>query len=110
MTKRMILLLALLMFAFQSYAVPSQSRGEGTESTWIRNDPKNTSVVVFVHGWTGDSSSTWLNQRSGTDWPHLLKGDPELANFDIYSFQYTSCPRGVSNKRDLSMQWNPSDQ
>jgi protein SERAC1 len=45
-------------------------------------------LVLFVHGFTGDSKKTWTN-ANGTVFPKLLLDDATLSeNFDIASYNY----------------------
>lgn len=45
---------------------------------------KNSSAVIFVHGFTGDKRKTW------GDFPGFLMGDTELNHWDIFSVKYKS--------------------
>src|SRR5690348_1206072 len=41
---------------------------------FVRNSPRNTGVIIFVHGVIGDAERTW---SSGNQyWPDMLQNDP----------------------------------
>ncbi|WP_186174808.1 ABC-three component system protein [Vibrio jasicida] len=45
-------------------------------------------LVLFVHGFTGDSKNTWTN-ANGTAFPELLLADETISdNFDVASYNY----------------------
>ncbi|MDK9778347.1 MULTISPECIES: ABC-three component system protein [unclassified Vibrio] len=45
-------------------------------------------LVLFVHGFTGDSKKTWTN-ANGTAFPELLLADETISdNFDVASYNY----------------------
>lgn len=45
-------------------------------------------LVLFVHGFTGDSKKTWTN-ANGTAFPELLLADQTISdNFDVASYNY----------------------
>lgn len=56
---------------------------------WIRKVPNNQGVIVFVHGITGDATSTWTSS-SGTYWPEMLTHDPVFDGQGIYVYHYPS--------------------
>lgn len=58
-------------------------------SHYYRNNPKNETVIIFVHGVSGDSTSTWEN-TNGSYWPELLKNDPDFDKANIYMINYSS--------------------
>jgi len=47
-------------------------------------------VIVFVHGIFGDSSSTWTNFETGAYWPELIAQDRGFTGADIYVLSFTS--------------------
>jgi pimeloyl-ACP methyl ester carboxylesterase len=55
---------------------------------WVRRESGNRGVIVFVHGITGDSQSTWTSGNAY--WPEMLEHDPEFKGQDIYVYQYPS--------------------
>ena len=59
-------LIVLFGVVFQ-WAIPALA-----ESRYVRQQPDNRQVIVFVHGVTGDSRETWTNFASRTYWPELL--------------------------------------
>ncbi|MFO1102619.1 MAG: alpha/beta hydrolase [Methylocystis sp.] len=52
-------------------------------NSWFWQDGKAT-VLVFLHGVLSDSSKCWLNSRTGTYWPDLVRLDARTANLDIF--------------------------
>ena len=52
--------------------------------------PGNTSVVVFIHGLSGDARNTWFNNEGKAYWPELIKKDDTLRKFDVYVVDYYS--------------------
>ncbi len=57
-------------------------------SRYIRSSPSNSGVIIFVHGATGDATSTWTNGATGAYWPDLLAQDQTFAGTDIYVYEY----------------------
>ena len=47
----------------------------------------NSQAVLFVHGFTGNAAETWRDGES-TPFPHLICADPNLADFDVFTFNY----------------------
>jgi len=45
-------------------------------------------AVIFVHGFLGDASTTWIAEGSSDSFPALLVSDPELSDQDVFTFQY----------------------
>jgi pimeloyl-ACP methyl ester carboxylesterase len=55
---------------------------------FVRNEPQNKGVIVFVHGAIGDAKSTWSD---GTHyWPAMLRDDPAFDGQNIYVYEYPS--------------------
>ncbi len=59
------------------------------ESRWIRQVPKNRGVIIFVHGLTGDATSTWTSS-SRKYWPDMLTQDSAFDGQGIYVYEYVS--------------------
>jgi pimeloyl-ACP methyl ester carboxylesterase len=61
---------------------------------WIRQGSGNSgakqSVIVFVHGVTGNASETWSS--GPTYWPDMLTRDNSFDTQDIYVYSYPSPP------------------
>lgn len=59
---------------------------------WVREDPQNHQLIVFVHGFNSNKEAAW------GQFPTLLKGDPDFKDFNIHRFGYpTKLCRQVSN-------------
>ncbi len=56
--------------------------------TWIRHDPNNHGVIVFVHGILGDERTTWTSGNAY--WPEMLTHDHTFDGQDIYMYHYPS--------------------
>src|ERR1700730_14490786 len=55
---------------------------------WIREpQPRTAASAVFVHGILSSGETCWRNVN-GSDWPGLLKDEPELGTLGIYVFTY----------------------
>jgi len=55
---------------------------------WVRHDPGNRGVIVFVHGAMGDGRYTWTSGNAY--WPEMLKDDSAFKGQDIYVYEYSS--------------------
>ena len=84
----------------------------GTIGLRVLHTPTNTSNnlvdIIFVHGLTGTSYDTWLDEKSKTNWPvHLLHHS--LPNAQIMAFGYNADvakfigPVGQNNLRDHAL-------
>ncbi len=60
------------------------------ESHYIRQDARNTGVIIFIHGLLGDAKTTWTNSRTGAYWPELITKDAAFDGFDVYVYEYPS--------------------
>ncbi len=49
---------------------------------------KNKRAVVFVHGFTGEKYETWTDRKSFSRFDSLIAGDPELVDYDVFTFGY----------------------
>lgn len=49
---------------------------------FIRKSPENKHLLLFLHGWMGDSKNTWER------FPELIKQDSQFTSFDILSLPY----------------------
>ena len=56
-------------------------------SRFVRHSEDADTVIVFIHGISGDSKSTWTAQN-GAYWPDLLTKDKTFDGVDIYVYQY----------------------
>ena len=59
------------------------------ELPWIRQVPGNRGVIIFVHGLTGDATSTWTSSTHKY-WPEMLRHDSAFDGQDIYVYEYIS--------------------
>ena len=83
-----ILIILLSIVSIQAIAQNS------TESTHIQSGAHYESqvvgrprVIVFVHGFTGDSVGTWLN-NNGAYFPRMLATDPRVAQANVFVASY----------------------
>ncbi|MGA4278372.1 esterase/lipase family protein [Ralstonia nicotianae] len=65
-------------------------------SNYIRKGPHNESLIVFVHGVTGDATATWTNSKTGAFWPQLMAEDSLFSSEDIFVYGYPSPKAGSS--------------
>src|SRR5438045_4810973 len=56
--------------------------------SWVRHDPMNHGVIVFVHGVMGDERSTW--SFGASYWPEMLTHDSVFDGQNIYVYRYPS--------------------
>ena len=75
-------IMLLLLVIPMSYSTRAQ-RLPG--STYIRNTNADK-VIVFVHGFLGDSVSTWTNGQSY--WPEMIVNDHDFDGVDVFVYQY----------------------
>jgi pimeloyl-ACP methyl ester carboxylesterase len=90
-----------LVFAFGCLisfllTVCSRAQNWSSESFYVRNDPANDAVIIFVHGVTGNSKSTWTNDRTKRFWPDMLTKDPAFDGTNVFVYGYDSPRLGDS--------------
>src|SRR5260370_39373239 len=86
------LLLCTAVHAAQSSASTRNSADFNIQ--FVRNEPQNLSVIVFVYGAIGNAKSTWSD---GTHyWPAMLRDDPAFDGQNIYVYKY---PTPILGKR-----------
>ncbi len=56
----------------------------------IKETTKNSEIIIFVHGITGDNENTWKNENSQESWPEMLMGDKDFISFDVGHMDYAS--------------------
>ncbi len=66
----------------------SDSEESENSPRYIRKKDQNRGVIIFMHGFTGDSTETWTNAETGAYWPELLSRDSTFDGLDIYVFEY----------------------
>ena len=52
------------------------------------SDNKNKYAVIFIHGFTGHPINTWKVNKNSPGLTDAVMSDPELKDFDVYSFGY----------------------
>jgi len=67
-----------------------------SDSFYVRNDPNNDAVIIFVHGVTGDSRSTWTSDRTHLFWPRMLTQDPAFDGTNVFVYGYDFSRLGLS--------------
>lgn len=63
---------------------------ETNGSRFTKKEADKTSVIVFIHGLSGDATETWTNKDKNTFWPDLIAQDDALKKFDVYVVDYYS--------------------
>lgn len=72
-------------------------------SAYFKKSNDNDKVIVFIHGVLGNHQGTWTNSQTGSSWPDLIKDDPDLAGFNVFTVGYFSPPIGrASNIEELA--------
>lgn len=67
---------------------------------------RNNRALVFVHGFTGDAAATWLAEGATESFPRLIASDPDLADYDVYTFGYRTKLRSGSRIELLAREFN----
>lgn len=99
-----LLLLILLVFLSNCATRPVL-----TPSVFVKDDTKNHKIVIFVHGIIGDVVKTWTSgdKRKPIYFPSLLANDPQLSEYNVYSFSYyTPMLKTAPTIPQLSVQMN----
>ena len=65
-------------------------------SRFVKHQPGSDTLIVFVHGVTGDGTSTWTNERTRAYWPSLVANDPVFATANVFAYEYPSPIAGRS--------------
>ena len=58
-------------------------------SNYIRK-AANDSVIIFVHGVTGDGVKTWTSEKTRNYWPRLIAEDPVFSQENVFVYEYPS--------------------
>ncbi len=88
LTSQVLISLLLCTIAHSSQLSANGPEASDFSIPFIRNEPRNKGVIVFVHGAIGDAKSTWSN---GTHyWPAMLRDDPAFNGQNIYVYEYPS--------------------
>src|SRR5262245_52478957 len=85
----------LSLFTVQIYAVPATSLDVKPVRESCITPPCTNSAIFFVHGLFG-GEGTWTNEETNNSFPELVRADPDLKQYDIYSVVYTSAWLGQS--------------
>lgn len=59
-------------------------------SRYVRERAGANGLIVFVHGVTGNATSTWTNAKTSAYWPQLVADDPAFADEDVFVYEYPS--------------------
>ena len=100
------LLIYFAIFTFQADTLPARAQNSVLNVNVVRSCPSHTawraprprctdSAIFFVHGLFG-TEDTWRNERTGNLFPQLVRTDPDLEAYDIYSVVYTTTRIGHS--------------
>jgi len=93
---------AIVIVLFLYGTCPAEMNNSGNASS---KDKKR--IIVFIHGFKGDSTETWTNKKTKAVWPILIRKDSELKGFDIDTYSYrTSCEVDGLNVEELSSQFS----
>jgi tetratricopeptide (TPR) repeat protein len=60
------------------------------DHVFVRKNPAHRKLVVFVPGALGDLRKSWLNGETAKHWFDLMLEDPELKDFDLLLYGYSS--------------------
>jgi pimeloyl-ACP methyl ester carboxylesterase len=85
----------LALCLVSSLSASSKAETWPSDSFYVRNDPNNDAVIIFVHGVTGNNRSTWTNDN-GRFWPQMLKQDNGFNTTNIFVYGYDSPLLGES--------------
>jgi pimeloyl-ACP methyl ester carboxylesterase len=66
-------------------------------SHFVKESGTSKKLIVFVHGVIGDMDNTWVNPATHASWPELIKSDPDLGDFDVYVYGYSSPALGTAS-------------
>jgi pimeloyl-ACP methyl ester carboxylesterase len=89
-----VILLAVLGGCHQPTREPATLK-----EPYVRHEPGNRGVIIFVHGVFGDASSTWT-AANGANWPSMLAKDDTFQGEDIYLYGFPSPKRKKSYSID----------
>src|SRR5713101_341008 len=84
---RSICLAAILILAWAIIGCCDKTMAEEVSSKFMRQSVGNDTVIVFVHGITGDAVSTWTAENKAY-WPALLAKDRNFDAADIFVYSY----------------------
>lgn len=80
------------------FSVPALSNAKYCQSRYVKkpDNNKQSLLLIFVHGITGDCITTWTNETVDTYWPKMAGKDPVFQGAHIYVYQYPSYKRNPS--------------
>lgn len=75
------------------------------------SNPKAKNLLVYVHGFGSGPIKAWKNAETHFYWPKRFSLEPDLKDYDVFSFGYTKVPQcmssldisGVSKKLNLAV-------
>jgi triacylglycerol esterase/lipase EstA (alpha/beta hydrolase family) len=70
-----------LLFSFSDIKTPLVTAGLSFPNA-LCSKPGNRKLLLFIHGWDGDSQSTWQK------FPHLTCQDPRFTDVDVVAINY----------------------
>jgi pimeloyl-ACP methyl ester carboxylesterase len=92
----LVLAAATCLFGVLQYLKSAEISPWPSESFYVRNVPTNDCVIIFVHGVTGNSRETWMNDRTKRFWPEMLTEDPAFKGTNVFVYGYDSPRLGQS--------------
>jgi len=81
-------ILLVLSGCYKQQIVPNTPETIQSVPGWVKNDPKNNTVIVFVHGVIGNFYDTWLNSQTNAYWPKLIEADSVFSKANVYAYEY----------------------
>jgi tetratricopeptide (TPR) repeat protein/pimeloyl-ACP methyl ester carboxylesterase len=92
----LVVVAATLLFGVLQYRKSSEVSPGPSGSFYVRNVPTNDAAIIFVHGVTGNSRSTWTSDHTGHFWPDMLTQDPSFDTANVFVYGYDSPRLGQS--------------
>ncbi len=82
----MLLIYMLTFLGCNSQVKPNDKIKRKTSYYTVQNS--GTSIIVFVHGFLGNSLDTWKNEDTNISWQTLIENDEQFNKFSIYNVNY----------------------
>ena len=85
--KKILIVIFLIIFLFYAPVINASSNMMSTDS-----------LIIFIHGFNGDSVSSWTNNQTKENWPELIRKDKELQHFtaETYSYEAEFFKQGIT--------------